>query len=82
MSTPMDGVVLQTYGAGNAPSNIPDIFKAIDPKKVIVVNITQCTHGFVDTSYATGKVYIIINNLILIERTFHFKYRNTNTKEF
>ncbi|VDI66405.1 60kDa lysophospholipase [Mytilus galloprovincialis] len=58
MSTPMQGVVLQTYGAGNAPSNRPDLlqsFKEATNMGVIIVNITQCNRGFVDTSYETGK---------------------------
>ncbi|CAC5396771.1 ASPG [Mytilus coruscus] len=58
MSTPMQGVVLQTYGVGNAPSNRPDLllaFKEATNMGVIIVNITQCTKGFVDTSYETGK---------------------------
>lgn len=70
MSTPMQGVVLQTYGAGNAPSNRPDLLQAFREAinmGVIVVNITQCTRGFVDTSYETGKVYIYFqDNIILI----------------
>lgn len=62
MSTPMQGVVLQTYGAGNAPSNRPDLlqsFKEATNMGVIIVNITQCNRGFVDTSYETGKVNFI-----------------------
>ncbi|XP_033733849.1 L-asparaginase-like [Pecten maximus] len=58
LQPPMQGVVLQSYGAGNAPDNCPGILRAIKEaikREVIIVNITQCTRGFVDASYATGK---------------------------
>lgn len=55
----MQGVVLETYGSGNAPDNRPDLLeelkKATDAG-VIIVNCTQCLRGTVSTSYATGKV--------------------------
>lgn len=54
----MEGVVLETYGSGNAPDNRPDLLeelkKATDAG-VIIVNCTQCLRGTVSTSYATGK---------------------------
>lgn len=55
----MQGVVLQTYGSGNAPDNRPDlinILKEASDIGVIIVNITQCIKGCVNASYATGKV--------------------------
>ncbi|XP_033733850.1 L-asparaginase-like [Pecten maximus] len=58
LQPPMQGVVLQSYGAGNAPDNRPEILKVIEGAinlGVIIVNITQCTRGFVDATYATGK---------------------------
>lgn len=55
----MEGVVLETYGSGNAPDNRPDLLeqlkKATDAG-VIIINCTQCLRGSVSTSYATGKV--------------------------
>lgn len=55
----MEGVVLETYGSGNAPDNRPDLLdqlkKATD-SGVIIMNCTQCLRGTVSTSYATGKV--------------------------
>lgn len=55
----MEGVVLETYGSGNAPDNRPDLLeelkKATDAG-VIIINCTQCLRGTVSTSYATGKV--------------------------
>lgn len=55
----MQGVVLETYGSGNAPDNRADLLeelkKATDAG-VIIINCTQCLRGTVSTSYATGKV--------------------------
>lgn len=61
LQPPMQGVVLETYGSGNAPDNRKDLLeelkKATDAG-VIIVNCTQCLRGTVSTSYATGKVLI------------------------
>lgn len=61
LQPPMQGVVLETYGSGNAPDNRPDLLaelKAATDSGVIIVNCTQCLRGTVSASYATGKVYI------------------------
>ncbi|XP_047193577.1 60 kDa lysophospholipase isoform X2 [Scophthalmus maximus] len=59
LQPPMMGVVLETYGSGNAPDNRPDLLqelkKATD-SGVIIINCTQCLRGTVSTSYATGMV--------------------------
>ncbi|XP_075874260.1 60 kDa lysophospholipase isoform X2 [Nelusetta ayraudi] len=61
LQPPMEGVVVETYGSGNAPDNRPDLLeelkKATD-SGVIIINCTQCLRGTVSTSYATGKVLI------------------------
>ncbi|KAM3594180.1 uncharacterized protein V6R79_003669 [Siganus canaliculatus] len=61
LQPPMEGVVLETYGSGNAPDNRRDLLeelkKATDAG-VIIVNCTQCLRGTVSTSYATGKVLL------------------------
>ncbi|XP_068607991.1 60 kDa lysophospholipase [Brachionichthys hirsutus] len=61
LQPPMEGVVLETYGSGNAPDNRPDLLeelkKATD-SGVIIMNCTQCLRGTVSASYATGKVLI------------------------
>ncbi|XP_069391207.1 60 kDa lysophospholipase isoform X3 [Paralichthys olivaceus] len=59
LQPPMKGVVLETYGSGNAPDNRPDLI--MDLKKaiasgVIIINCTQCLRGTVSASYATGMV--------------------------
>ncbi|KAF3701236.1 60 kDa lysophospholipase [Channa argus] len=59
LQPPMEGVVLETYGSGNAPDNRPDLLaelrKATD-SGIIMINCTQCLRGTVSASYATGKV--------------------------
>ncbi|VDP48563.1 unnamed protein product [Soboliphyme baturini] len=48
LKPPIQGVILQTYGAGNIPSPVEN--------GVIVVNCTQCFRGSVDKQYHTGEV--------------------------
>lgn len=54
----LKGVVLETYGAGNAPTE-PWLTGALETainKGVIIVNISQCTGGYVlQGRYATSK---------------------------
>lgn len=56
---PTRGVVLETFGAGNAPTNRPEIlclFKEAAERDVIIVNISQCGKGTVQNElYATGR---------------------------
>lgn len=55
----MQGVVLQTYGAGNMPTNREDllaVLAAATKSGIIIVNITQCSTGSVSGLYETGKV--------------------------
>uniref|UniRef100_A0A4W5RS61 asparaginase n=1 Tax=Hucho hucho TaxID=62062 RepID=A0A4W5RS61_9TELE len=58
LQAPMEGIVLETYGSGNAPDNRADLleeFRNATKRGVIMVNCTQCLRGSVTTSYATGK---------------------------
>ncbi|KAK6307268.1 60 kDa lysophospholipase isoform X1 [Coregonus clupeaformis] len=58
LQAPMEGIVLETYGSGNAPDNRADlleVFQNATERGVIIVNCTQCLRGSVTTSYATGK---------------------------
>ena len=43
------GVILKTFGNGNAPTNeeFLDVLKYISSKGIVIVDITQCTKGFV-----------------------------------
>ncbi|MCO7225801.1 asparaginase [Pleionea sp. CnH1-48] len=56
---PFQGLILQTFGMGNAPCNnqeLLDVLKAATDRGVIIVNITQCYRGSVDMSgYETGN---------------------------
>ena len=59
LQPPIEGVVLQSYGAGNVPMNREDIIKelsAATKRGIIIVNITQCATGCVTNTYAPGKL--------------------------
>ncbi|TKR66921.1 hypothetical protein L596_023146 [Steinernema carpocapsae] len=56
---PVEGVVLQSFGAGNMPSRRKDIIEEIQKainRGVLVVNCSQCVRGQVDSHYFTGKI--------------------------
>lgn len=48
LQAPTQGVVLQTYGAGNFPTNRTDLLDELrnaSKRGVLIVNCTQCGHG-------------------------------------
>jgi lysophospholipase len=57
LSPLIKGVVLETYGSGNAPTNRPDILglltEACD-RGVVIVNCSQCKRATVTAIYETG----------------------------
>jgi 60kDa lysophospholipase len=56
---PMRGVVLETFGTGNAPDDRPDLLEAFSDavsRGVVIVNITQCRKGAAMQMYSTGHV--------------------------
>jgi L-asparaginase len=59
LQPPLRGLVLETYGAGNAPTHDPaflDVLAAAIDRGVVIVDCTQCLRGTVDpTKYATGS---------------------------
>ena len=59
---PVQGLVLETYGAGNAPSNdaaLLEVLHSASARGVVIVNCTQCLHGSVNMSgYATGSALL------------------------
>jgi len=58
LAEPIEGVILETYGAGNAPDTRNDIMRALasaSDRGVVIVNCTQCKKGVVNDLYATGK---------------------------
>ncbi|VDM29906.1 unnamed protein product [Toxocara canis] len=74
LRAPTQGVVLQTFGAGNMPSRRTDIIDEIKDavdRGCIVVNCSQCVRGQVDVHYFTGKVSL---------RIFFFVYRALTIK--
>ncbi|KAK4185009.1 asparaginase-domain-containing protein [Podospora australis] len=53
------GLILETFGAGNAPSGVDGsltnvIRDAIEKRGIVIVNVSQCTNGFVSPLYAPG----------------------------
>uniref|UniRef100_A0A8B9S5K4 asparaginase n=1 Tax=Apteryx owenii TaxID=8824 RepID=A0A8B9S5K4_APTOW len=58
LQPPIEGIVLETYGTGNAPNNREDLLeelKKATERKVVILNCTQCLRGSVTTVYATGQ---------------------------
>ncbi|XP_070607606.1 60 kDa lysophospholipase isoform X2 [Erythrolamprus reginae] len=58
LQSSMEGVVLETYGSGNAPNNCPellDLLRKATDSNVMILNCTQCLRGSVSLVYATGK---------------------------
>ena len=71
----MLGVVLQTYGSGNAPNNRDDLISEIKKatrRGVLIINCTQCLHGPVVDQYATGKVRVLNVNAYCKAALFFF----------
>lgn len=63
LSPPIEGVVLETYGSGNAPSNRPELLRALKEacdRGVVIVNCSQCKRGLVTDVYETGKALLNI----------------------
>lgn len=59
LEPPIEGVVLETYGAGNGPDSRQDLLEEIKTavrRGVIIVNCTQCLQGHVVDDYSTGRV--------------------------
>ncbi|KGL73377.1 60 kDa lysophospholipase, partial [Tinamus guttatus] len=58
LQPPIEGIVLETYGSGNAPNNRADLLqelKKATEREVVILNCTQCLRGSVTTVYATGQ---------------------------
>jgi len=69
MTTKSKAIVLETYGAGNFPSERPEFLKIIEKvisAGVIVVNISQCRNSTVSDALGNGKLLTdlgVINGL-------------------
>ena len=59
LKLPLDGLILESFGVGNAPDRDPELLRALEQanqRGVVTVNLSQCLYGRVDTrSYATGS---------------------------
>lgn len=59
LQPPLRGLILETYGAGNAPDNDREFLRVLAQaasRGVVIVDCTQCLRGTVDlTKYATGS---------------------------
>lgn len=59
LQPPLKGLVLETFGVGNAPSNNKDLVEALSEgngRGVVIVNVTQCFSGTVNQGgYETGS---------------------------
>ena len=60
LQQPVKGLILETFGSGNAQSNSPEFLELLtqaSKKGVVIVNCTQCLHGTVIMEqYQTGSV--------------------------
>lgn len=59
LAAPLEGLVLETYGAGNVPDRDRGLLDALAEaaaRGVVVVNVTQCARGAVTDDYAAGRV--------------------------
>ncbi len=55
---PLAGLVLETFGSGNAPDRDAELLAALreaSDRGVVIVNVTQCLRGRVSPSYAAGR---------------------------
>lgn len=57
LALPTRGIVLETFGAGNAPqkSDLMAALKQACDSGMVVVAITQCLKGSVSDAYETGR---------------------------
>ncbi len=55
---PLRGLVLETYGSGNAPDtrrDLLDVLAEAIARGLVVLNVTQCLRGTVSGAYAAGR---------------------------
>jgi lysophospholipase len=61
LAPPLQGLVLETYGSGNAPDRRKDVLTAVREavdRGVVIVNCTQCHKGTVTADYAAGAALV------------------------
>lgn len=57
LAPPIQGAVLESFGAGNAPQrkDLMNALKEACDRGVVIVNISQCAKGSVTDAYAAGR---------------------------
>ena len=89
----LKGIVLETYGSGNAPTDdwFVDLLKKTIAKGVVIVNVTQCTGGSVamgqyETSSQLKKLGVVSGKDITTEaavaKMMYLLARNLSPKVF
>ncbi|TFY82988.1 hypothetical protein EWM64_g1025 [Hericium alpestre] len=60
LTPPVKGVVLETFGAGNAPQrkDLMDTLREACDRGVVIVAISQCAKGSVSDAYETGRTLL------------------------
>lgn len=47
-----------SFGAGNGPDDLKDVFLKANTNNVVLLNITQCLKGCVEDDYATVSNHV------------------------
>lgn len=59
LQTPLQGLILESYGSGNGPSHYKEFISTLQKARdrgIVIVNVSQCRHGSIaQESYATGR---------------------------
>ncbi|ADO84279.1 asparaginase (plasmid) [Ilyobacter polytropus DSM 2926] len=57
----LKGVILKTYGNGNAPTNVDfiDVINSLTSRGIVVINITQCTTGTVKMGMYEASIKLV-----------------------
>jgi 60kDa lysophospholipase len=60
LAHPIQGVVLETFGSGNAPNrnDLLDVLQEACSRGVVIVAISQCSKGSVSDAYETGRALL------------------------
>lgn len=62
LAQPIKGLILETYGSGNAQNNDPKFLETLrvaNARGIIIVNCSQCHQGYVNMEqYATGRALL------------------------
>jgi 60kDa lysophospholipase len=60
LAPPVRGVILETFGSGNAPqrNDLMTALREACERGVVIVAITQCAKGSVSNAYETGRTLL------------------------